>query len=176
MKALLILLFSLMTTTATTTHSIYDFKVKGLEGGTIDFAAFKGKNIMIVNTASQCGFTPQYAGLQELYTKYQGKLVIVGFPSNDFGAQEPGTAEQIHTFCSRNYGVTFPMAEKVVVVGKDAAPIYKFLTSKALNGTQNADVKWNFTKFLFDEHGKMLGVFPSRVEPMDQQITSLIEK
>ena len=111
--------------------SIYEFKVPGLEGGSIDFSQYKGKKIMIVNTASKCGNTPQYAELEELYKKYKGKLVIIGFPANNFGGQEPGTKEEISEFCKRNYGVTFPMADKISVKGDDIAPIYKFLEEEA---------------------------------------------
>jgi glutathione peroxidase len=151
--------------------SIYDFKVTALDGGTIDFAKFKGKKILIVNTASECGFTPQYEGLEALYEKYKDKLVIVGFPANNFGGQEPGTNDEIKTFCKKNYGVTFPMAEKVSVKGDDMAPIYKWLTSKAENGVLDAEIKWNFNKFLLDENGKMLYYFESKVTPMSEEIT-----
>src|SRR5215475_10835292 len=124
--------------------SIYDFKAPGLTGGTINFADFKGKKIMIVNTASMCGNTPQYADLEKLYEKYKDKLVIVGFPANNFGQQEPGSNSEIKEFCTKNYGVTFPMAAKVSVKGDDMADIYKWLTSKAENGVLDAEIKWNF--------------------------------
>src|SRR5688572_21444649 len=115
----------------TVAMNIYDFKVTSLDGGTIDFSAFKGKKILVVNTASECGFTPQYAELQELYKKYQDKLVIVGFPANNFGGQEPGSNSDIKSFCQKNYGVTFPMAEKVSVKGDDVHPLFKYLTEEA---------------------------------------------
>ncbi len=153
------------------TQSIYDFKVPALDGGTINFADFKGKKILIVNTASKCGYTPQYEGLEELYEKYKDKLVIVGFPANNFGGQEPGTNEQIESFCKKNYGVSFPMAAKISVKGKDMAPIYKWLTSKAENGVLDAEIKWNFNKFLLDENGKMLYYFESKVTPMSEELT-----
>lgn len=152
--------------------SIYDFKVPALDGTTIDFAAFKGKKILIVNTASACGYTPQYEGLQKLYTKYGGNVVVVGFPANNFGAQEPGSNGEIKTFCQKNYGVTFPMAEKVSVKGDDIAPIFKWLTSKSLNGVADAEIKWNFTKFLIDEHGTWLAKFDSKVDPFAPEIIS----
>ncbi len=155
---------------ATTTTSIYDFKVEGLEGNTINFADFKGKNILIVNTASACGYTPQYKDLQALYEKYKDKLVIVGFPANNFGGQEPGSAAEIKAFCQKNYGVSFPMAAKVSVKGDDMAPIYKWLTSKAANGVTDAERGWNFGKFLIDENGKMIAYFPSKVTPMSEEI------
>ena len=151
--------------------SIYDFKVEGLEGGTIDFSTFKGKKILIVNTASKCGYTPQYEGLQKLYDTYKEKLVIVGFPANNFGGQEPGSAVEIQEFCRKNYGVTFPMAAKISVKGDDTAPIYQWLCSKAQNGVLDAEVGWNFGKFLLDENGKLLNYFPSKVKPMSEEIT-----
>ncbi len=152
--------------------SIYDFKVEGLEGGTIDFSTFKGKKILIVNTASKCGLTPQYEGLQKLYDTYKDKLVIVGFPANNFGGQEPGTNTEIGEFCKRNYGVSFPMAAKVSVKGDDIAPIYKWLTSKAHNGVLDAEIKWNFGKFLLDEKGNLIQYFGGKVLPMNEEITS----
>jgi glutathione peroxidase len=152
--------------------SIYDFKVEGLDGKTIDFSSFKGKKILIVNTASQCGYTPQYEGLEKLYEQYKDKLVIVGFPANNFGAQEPGSNEEIKTFCKKNYGVSFPMAAKISVKGDDMAPIYKWLTSKGENGVLDATITWNFNKFLLDENGHLLYYFPSKVTPMSDEITS----
>jgi glutathione peroxidase len=151
---------------------IYDFKVEALEGGTIDFAAFKGKKILIVNTASKCGYTKQYEGLQKLYDTYKDKLVIVGFPANNFGGQEPGTNTEIKEFCKKNYGVTFPMAAKVSVKGDDMAPVFKWLTSSSENGLIDTEIKWNFGKFLVDENGHLLNYFPSKVEPMSEDITS----
>ena len=136
--------------------SIYDFKVAALESGTIDFASFKGKKILVVNTASECGFTKQYEGLQALHEKYKDKLVIVGFPANNFGGQEPGTNEEIGAFCKKNYGVSFPMAAKISVKGDDAAPIYQWLCNKKENGVLDAEVGWNFNKFLLDENGHMI--------------------
>lgn len=139
--------------------SIYDFKVDGLSGGTINFSKFKGKKILIVNTASKCGNTPQYDDLEKLYEKYKNKLVIVGFPANNFGSQEPGSNGDIAEFCKKNYGVTFPMAEKVSVKGADMAPIYKYIVNEAEKNGFADPIKWNFTKFLFDENGNFLTVF-----------------
>jgi glutathione peroxidase len=153
-------------------QTIYDFKVESLSGGTIDFADFKGKKILIVNTASKCGFTPQYEDLEALYKKYQGRLVIVGFPANNFLSQEPGSNENIEAFCKKNYGVTFPMAAKISVKGKDMAPIYKWLCNKAENGVMDAKVSWNFNKFLLDENGKLIGHFKSKVKPVSEEIVS----
>lgn len=155
-----------------TGNSFYDFKVTGLDGKEIDFAKFKGKKVLVVNTASKCGYTPQYADLQKLYEKYGGKLVIVGFPANNFGEQEPGSNEDIGAFCKKNYGVTFPMAEKVSVVGDDAHELFKYLTAEAKRlGTPDPVIKWNFTKFLVDENGKLVNVFPSKVSPLSEEIT-----
>lgn len=150
--------------------SIYDFKVNGLEGNTIDFSKYKGKKIMIVNTASKCGNTPQYAELQELYNKYKDKLVIVGFPANNFGGQEPGTSAEIKEFCKRNYGVTFPMADKVSVKGDDIAPIFQYLVAEAKKLGVDDPVKWNFTKFLIDEKGKLVTVIHNKTKPMSEEV------
>ena len=152
--------------------SIYDFKVEALEGGVIDFAKFKGKKILIVNTASKCGYTPQYEGLEALSKKYKGRLVIVGFPANNFGGQEPGLNTEIKDFCKKNYGVTFLMAAKISVKGDDVAPIYKWLCNKTENGVLDAEIKWNFNKFLLDEKGKIIAKFDSKVTPMSEELTS----
>jgi len=152
--------------------SIYDFKVESLDGGNIDFAKFKGKKILIVNTASECGYTTQYEGLEALYEKYKDRLVVIGFPANNFGGQEPGSNTEIKEFCKKNYGVTFPMAAKISVKGADAAPIYKWLCNKSENGVLDAEIKWNFNKFLLDENGKILAKFESKVTPMSEELTS----
>ena len=156
--------------------TIYDYKVDALEEGkTINFADFKGKKILVVNTASECGFTPQYADLEKLYEEYKDQLVIVGFPANNFGGQEPGTNVEIGAFCQKNYGVTFPMAAKVSVKGDDTAPIFKFLTEKQLNGVKDSKILWNFTKFLIDENGKLVDSFVSNVKPTDEAITKYLK-
>jgi len=154
--------------------SIYDFKVPGLEGNEINFSAYKGKKILIVNTASKCGFTPQYEELEKLYEQYKDKLVIVGFPANNFGGQEPGSNGEIKEFCKRNYGVTFPMAEKVSVKGNDIHPMFKYLTDEAAKMGVDDPIKWNFTKFLVDENGKLVQVFASKVKPMSEDITKYL--
>lgn len=151
--------------------TIYDFKVDALDGGTIDFAAFKGKKILIVNTASKCGYTPQYEELEKLYQTYKDRLVVVGFPANNFMGQEPGTNAQIKEFCTKNYGVSFPMAAKISVKGDDTAPIYKWLCNMSENGVLDATIKWNFNKFLIDENGTILNWYPSKVTPMSEEIT-----
>ena len=169
------LLTLLLNTIMIATLSIYDFQVKGLDGNTIDMASFKGKKILIVNTASECGYTPQYEGLQQLHEKYKDKLVIIGFPSNNFGKQEPGTDAQIAEFCKKEYGVSFLMASKVDVKKPELmAPIYKWLCKKDQNGVQDTDIKWNFHKFLLDEEGKLIGSFPSKVKPMSEELQSAI--
>ncbi|MGE8434159.1 glutathione peroxidase [Chryseobacterium joostei] len=151
--------------------TIYDFKVEGLDGKEINFADFKGNKILIVNTASECGFTPQYADLEKVYEEYKDKLVVVGFPANNFGGQEPGTNTEIGAFCQKNYGVTFPMAAKVSVKGDDIAPIFKYLTEQELNGVKNTSILWNFTKFLIDENGKLIDTYVSTTKPTSESIT-----
>lgn len=152
--------------------SIYDFKVPSLDGKEINFSDFRGKKILVVNTASQCGFTPQYEELQELHEKYQSKLVVIGFPANNFGGQEPGSNEEIKDFCKKNFGVTFLMAEKVSVKGDDIHPIFKYLTQEAERKGIKDPIGWNFTKFLLDEKGNLIDVFPSKVKPMSDKIVS----
>ena len=155
--------------------SVYDFKVPGLDGNMIDLAKYKGKKILLVNTASKCGYTPQYADLEALYTKYKDKLVIVGFPANDFHQQEPGSNAEISAFCTKNYGVTFPMAEKSDVIGDNISPLFKYLTDEAHKlGVADPVIGWNFTKFLVDENGKLIAVFPSKVKPTDDQVTKYL--
>ena len=156
--------------------SIYDYKVDALEEGkTINFADFKGKKILVVNTASECGFTPQYADLEKLSNEYKDKLVVVGFPANNFGGQEPGTNVEIGAFCQKNYGVTFTLASKVSVKGDDTAPIFKYLSEKSLNGVKDTEIQWNFTKFLLDENGKLIDSFVSKVKPTDEAITKYLK-
>ncbi len=157
------------------TKNIYQFKVDGLAGKPIAFEDYKGKYILIVNTASQCGYTPQYEGLEALYKAHSDKLVIVGFPANNFGGQEPGSNEEIQTFCKKNYGVTFPMANKVSVKGNDQHPIYKWLCNKSENGVSDNEVKWNFSKFLIDKEGNLVKMFPSSVKPNDEAIIGLLQ-
>lgn len=174
MKKILFILmafFGLFSSQAQQAKSIHSFKVKALDGKTIDFSKFKGKKILIVNTASECGFTPQYEGLQKLYETYKDQLVIVGFPANNFGGQEPGSNEEIGAFCKKNYGVTFPMAAKVSVKGNDIAPIFKFLTDKKLNGVKSTTILWNFEKFLLNEKGELIDTFVSTTKPTSESIT-----
>jgi len=155
----------------------YNLSIKSLdETKEIKFSEFKGKKVLIVNVASECGFTPQYEGLQALHEKYGDKLVIIGVPCNQFGKQEPGDAEQIQAFCKKNYGVTFQLTEKVDVKGTDQHPLYAWLTTKALNGVDDYEVKWNFNKFLIDEQGNLIGYFKHSVKPDDADLIAAIEK
>jgi len=156
--------------------NIYSFTLPSIDGKPMPLAEFKGKVVLMVNVASQCGYTPQYKGLEALYEKYKDKgFVIVGFPANNFGAQEPGTNEEIKTFCSRKYNVTFPMYAKVSVKGDDQTPLYKYLTTEA-DPTHTGDIKWNFTKFLVDRNGKVVQRFESAVTPEDPQVVGAVEK
>jgi glutathione peroxidase len=156
--------------------TIYDFSVPALDGSTIDFSRFRGKKILIVNTASKCGFTPQYEALEALSKKYGDKLVVIGFPANNFLFQEPGTNEKISTFCKENYGVTFQMAAKISVKGKKMAPIYRWLTEKKYNGFEDSRVKWNFQKYLIDENGRLVAIFSPTTPPDSPEIIAAIEK
>jgi len=159
-----------------TKESIYQFKVEDINGNQFDFSTLAGKKIMIVNTASKCGFTPQYKDLQMLYEKYKDKnFIIVGFPSNDFLWQEPGSNQDIAAFCQKNYGVTFPMMAKITVTGRKKHPLYKFLTEKSKNGLEDSKVKWNFQKYLIDNQGFLYKKFASSTNPMDKEITEWIE-
>jgi glutathione peroxidase len=174
MKTLLsiLLLAAVLTTNA---QSIHSFTVKSIDGKNLNLASFKGKKILIVNTASKCGYTPQYEGLEKVYEQYKDKLVILGFPCNQFGGQEPGTNEEIVDFCKKNYGVSFPLADKIDVKGSNIAPIYQWLTTKSKNGILDASISWNFNKFLIDENGKMIAYFPSNVKPDSDAILSYLK-
>ncbi len=154
---------------------IIDQTVESLTGETVDLASFRGRPMLIVNTASKCGYTPQYDGLQKLYERYrEAGLVVIGFPSNDFGNQEPGTAEEIGNFCRLNYGVSFPMMAKVHTKGPEQAPVYRALTT-ASDEQFRGEVRWNFTKFLVDQNGRVVARFDSGVDPLDEQITSAVD-
>ena len=157
-------------------QTIYQFKVQDLSGDTFDFSSLKGKKIMIVNTASKCGLTPQYKDLEAIYKEYKDKgFVIVGFPANNFASQEPGTNAEIGAFCQQNYGVTFPMMDKISVKGDDMAEIYKFLTQKSKNGVQDSEVEWNFQKYLINERGELVKVIKPRTLPTDSEIINWIK-
>lgn len=161
---------------AEVSKNFYSFNIPALDGdSSINMADYKGKYVLLVNVASKCGYTPQYEGLQKLYETHQDKLVIIGFPCNQFMGQEPGGSEDIREFCSLTYGVSFPMTEKVKVKGPDKHPIYHWLTTKTLNGVDDYSVTWNFNKFLIGPDGKLKAYFGSKTEPMSEEITSLIE-
>lgn len=155
--------------------SFYDLTINSIDGKEMHMSDFKGKYVLCVNVASKCGYTPQYEDLEKLYEQYQGKLVIVGFPCNQFLGQEPGTSEEIVSFCQKNYGVTFPLTEKIDVKGKNQHGVYQWLTQKSLNGVADGNVKWNFHKFLISPEGEWLAEFPSGVKPLDSELTSLIK-
>jgi len=158
-----------------TKPNLYNIKVKDINGKDFNFKDLKGKKILIVNTASKCGFTPQYKELESLYKKNKDKnFIVIGFPSNDFGAQEPGTNKEIATFCTKNYGVTFSMMSKVSVKGKEICPLYKFLTQKVNNGLMDSEVNWNFQKYLINEKGELVAYFDSKVSPLDDRIVNWI--
>lgn len=163
-------------TTATANGTVYDFTVKSIDGKDVKLSQYKGKKLLIVNTASECGYTPQYKELEELYKKHGNKVVVLGFPANNFGGQEPGTNEQISTFCEKNYGVTFPLFSKVSVKGDDTAPLYKFLADKAKNGAVSDAPSWNFCKYLVDEQGRVVAFYPSKVKPMSEELVAAILK
>lgn len=156
--------------------SIYDFTISSIDGQPVSLASYKGKVVLLVNVASKCGFTPQYAGLEAVYEKYRDRgLVIVGVPANNFAQQEPGTNEEIKTFCTRKYNVSFPMMSKVSVKGDDETPLYHFLTDASTDPRFAGDIKWNFTKFLFDRSGKPVARFEPATTPDSPQVTSAIE-
>ncbi len=152
------------------TGSIYEFKVDGIDGKPIELSKYKGKKILIVNTASECGYTPQYGELEELFQQYQDKLVVIGFPANNFGGQEPGSNSDIQAFCKKNYGVNFPLAAKVSVKGSDIHPLFDYLTKEAEKMGVEDPIKWNFTKFLIDEKGKLLNVYSHKISPLSEDI------
>lgn len=155
-------------------NSIYDISLTGLDGEEIKISEFKNKYILFVNVASNCGFTKQYADLQELYQKYMSDLVIIGLPCNQFGAQEPAREEEIKQFCTKNFGVSFILTEKIDVKGNNISPLYAWLTDKKYNGVLNSSVKWNFQKYLVDRDGELINYFYSTTNPLSDKITSLI--
>ncbi|HEX3891311.1 MAG TPA: glutathione peroxidase [Terracidiphilus sp.] len=173
----LILMLALAVTAASAKiRSIYDFTMKSIDGQQVSLKSYHGKVVLLVNVASKCGFTPQYAGLEAVYEKYKDRgLVIVGIPANNFAQQEPGTNEEIKKFCSNKYNVSFPMMAKVSVLGDDKTPLYQFLTDKSANPTIGGDIKWNFTKFLFDRKGNPVARFEPAVKPDSPEVAAAIE-
>jgi glutathione peroxidase len=173
----LLLSILLVMTTGKGAVSIYDFKVDGVDGGHINLADYKGKKILIVNTASLCGNTPQYADLETMYEKYKKNLVIIGFPANNFASQEPGSNADIKEFCTKKYNVSFPMAAKISVKGDDVAPIYQWLIAQAKEKHLDpAEVQWNFQKYLLDEKGNLVAVFSPKTKPLSPEVVAAVEK
>ena len=158
-----------------TSSTVYDFSLTGTDGKEVNLNMFKGKKILFVNVASKCGYTPQYEGLQKLYEQNKENLVIIGLPCNQFMNQEPGTNEEIQTFCSKNYGVTFPITQKIYVKGDKIHPLYNWLTRKEFNGVEDSKVKWNFQKYLIDEEGALIQVFGSKIKPLGEEIISAVK-
>ncbi|MDO8965883.1 MAG: glutathione peroxidase [Algoriphagus sp.] len=154
--------------------SFYDFKLTDINGKEVDFSEFKGKKLLLVNVASKCGYTKQYAQLQELYAAHGDKIMILGFPANNFGGQEPGSNEEIKAFCDAEFGVTFPMFEKISVKGFDKHPLYRWLSDATQNGWNNEEPSWNFCKYFVNEQGELVKFFPSSVAPLDEEILKLI--
>src|ERR1700739_1610074 len=174
---LMLMLFVAAGMTAAHAASIYDFTMKSIDGQPVSLKSYSGKVVLLVTVASRCGFTPQYAGLEALYEKYKDRgFVIVGIPANNFGAQEPGTNQEIKTFCVSKYHVRFPMMAKVSVKGSDITPLYAFLTDKTANPKTGGEIGWNFTKFLVGPDGKVIARFDSKVEPESSEVTSAVEK
>lgn len=154
--------------------NIYDFKLKTIDGQEISLLKYKGKKILLVNVASECGYTPQYKNLQDLHEKFGNKVIVIGIPANNFGGQEPGTNSEIKTFCSKNYGVTFLMMDKINVIGTDIHPLYEWLSNKTKNGVCSDTPTWNFCKYLIDENGKIIKFFSSKTDPLSKDIISLL--
>lgn len=176
-KLTIILSLLIISAMAYSQKSLYDFKVKDIDGKEFDLSSLKGKKVLVVNTASKCGYTPQYEQLESIYRTYgNDKFTVIAFPANNFGNQEPGTDAEVEEFCKKNYGVSFPIMSKISVKGDDIHPLYRWLTSKKENGVMDSDVKWNFQKYLIDENGKLVDVLGSKVKPDDDKIVSWIKK
>jgi glutathione peroxidase len=171
-----IALMAIIAAPAISQKSFYDFTVEDINGQPFSFADLRGKKVMIVNTASKCGHTPQYKDLELLYKAYKQKLVIIGFPANNFMNQEPGTNQEIKDFCDSKYGVTFPMMAKISVKGNDMAPVYQWLTHKSANGVLDSEVAWNFQKYLIDENGNLVGYLKPTVKPLSDEVVMWVTK
>ncbi len=175
-KLILTTIMLVLTGIVSAQKSFYDFTVKDIEGNNFELSSLKGKKVLVVNTASKCGLTPQYEQLQEIYETYGGdNFVIIGFPANNFNSQEPGSDEEISTFCQKNYGVTFPMMSKISVKGDDMHPLYKWLTSKSENGVLDSEIQWNFQKYLIDENGRLIKIVEPKIKPDDDKIVGWIK-
>jgi len=173
----IILTSSLVNSQSTGKKTFYDFTVTTIDGKEFPLSQLKGKKVLVVNTASKCGYTPQYEDLQKLFETYgRDNFTVIGFPANNFMSQEPGTNEEIKQFCSSKYSVTFPLMSKISVKGSDIAPVYSWLTSKAENGVMDAPVKWNFQKFMIDENGNLVGMAPSGDNPLSEKIVNWIKE
>jgi glutathione peroxidase len=153
-------------------NSVHQFELTDIDGKPMPLSQFKGKKLLIVNTASQCGYTPQYEGLQKLADTYEDKVQVLGIPCNDFGGQEPDTEAEIKEFCSINFGIKFPMSSKQVILGEDKSPLYAWLTQASQNGVMDSEVKWNFTKYLVDEEGRLMKQFLYKTDPLSEEVTS----
>jgi glutathione peroxidase len=176
-KIIVMALMAIGITAMAQNKNLHSFTAKTIDGKDFSFSSLKGKKVLVVNTASECGLTPQYKELEALYKEYKDKgFVIVGFPANNFGSQEPGSNTEIKSFCTKNYGVTFQMMEKISVKGDDKHPIYKYLTEKKENGKMDAEVSWNFQKFMIDEKGDLIGFIPPQGSPKDEKIIQFITK
>lgn len=176
-KFTIILSLLVLSVMAYSQKSFYDFKVKDIDGNDFNLSSLKGKKVLVVNTASKCGYTPQYEQLESIYKTYgDEKFTVIAFPANNFANQEPGTDEEVEEFCKKNYGVSFPIMSKISVKGNDMHPLYQWLTSKKENGVMDSEVKWNFQKYLIDENGKLVDVVETKVKPDDDKIVSWIKK
>ena len=163
-------------TSSNAQKSIYDIAINDIGGNSIDLNEFKGKHILFVNVASECGFTPQYEGLEELHQQFKEGLVVIGLPCNQFGGQEPGAEKEIQQFCTKNFGVTFLLTEKIKVKGDEKHPLYNWLTDKKINGQSSSSVKWNFQKYIVDEKGEFVNYFYSTTKPLSPKITSIVKQ
>ena len=177
MKQLIALLMALASfSNINAQASIYDIAINDISGKSIDLGAFKGKHILFVNVASKCGFTPQYAGLEELHQQFKDDLVVIGLPCNQFGGQEPGAEKEIQQFCTKNFGVSFLLTEKIEVKGEEKHPLYNWLTDKKINGKSSSSVKWNFQKYVVDEKGEFVNYFYSTTKPLNPKLTSILKQ
>jgi glutathione peroxidase len=177
MKKLILIIMAIISYTSSNAQkSIYDIAINDIAGNSIDLNEFKGKHILFVNVASECGFTPQYEGLEELHQQFKEGLVVIGLPCNQFGGQEPGVEKEIQQFCVKNFGVSFLMTEKIEVKGENKHPIYNWLTEKKINGKSSSSVKWNFQKYIVDGEGDFVNYFYSTTKPMSPKITSILKQ